>query len=257
MKTRLFFILGLAILAGSAHAIITSDISLSESDPFSLTGFNWDYTYSYKGASSVAVDAYWILTAGHVGGGSDLVIGSTTYEVQETVYHPTADLALVRFDQALPGYYALYSGAVYLNDPVLMVGFGNTGTVSSASFTDSGSGNGTKRWGSNSIDVGGWAGDTYVFGANFTENGTLYEAGVGDKDSGSGSFIYDNGGWKLVGINISRGPQTPPYTASYMAAMPTYASWVTGVIPEPATSMNFVLVAFGVGIIQRIRYMYL
>lgn len=256
MRPPRVFLFCMLLYAGSARAIITGDNAQAETDPFALTGFDWNYVYSYKGASAVAVDSHWILTAGHVGGGSDLVIGSTTYVHQESISHPTADLTLVRFDQALPGYYGLYAGSVYVGNPVLMVGFGNTGTVAAASFTDSGSGQGTRRWGSNSIDAGGWAGDTYVFGADFTTNGTVYEAGVGDKDSGGGSFIYDNGEWKLVGINIARGPQTPPYTASYMAAMPIYESWVAGVIPEPSTAMSVVLVIAIFGVVKRMGYMY-
>jgi hypothetical protein len=267
MKPQLLCLLCLAILAGSAQAIITGDDSLAGTDPLSSTGLSWDYVYNYKNSSSVAVDPYWILTAAHVandGGSGNLTLGATTYYQQEIVYHGTADLALVRYDKALPGYYGLYSGALYAGDDILMVGYGNTGSVTSNSFTDGGSGSGTKRWGSNEIDSGGWLeyGDgtdswnTYLLGAGFDASATTNEAGVGFYDSGGGSFINDGGEWKLVGVNVTRGPSSP-YTDSYMVSVPDYEPWVSGVIPEPATAMNFVLVAFGVGVIQRIRYMYL
>lgn len=256
MRAKIIFALTCLLVPAAGFSIITASNSMAEQSP---AGFNWDYVYNYKNCSSVAVDPYWILTAAHVAddaGSGSLTIGATTYNQQEIVYHTSADLALVRYDKMLPGHYSLYAGALYVGDDILMVGYGNTGTVSSASYTDSGKGSGTKRWGSNKLDLAGWLGNTYVLGANFTGGATANEAGVGVYDSGGGSFINDNGTWKLVGINISRGPSTPPYTVSYMAAMTTYEPWVSSVIPEPTTGILLAGVGIAFGIIKRLRYMY-
>jgi hypothetical protein len=257
MKTSRIVLLVYFLTGLAARAIITGDNSIAETDPSGINGLNWNDVYNYKNSSAVAVDPYWILTAAHVADdppGGNLMIGSTTYYQQEIVYHATADLALVRYDKTLPGYYDLYSGPLYAGDDILMVGFGNTGTVSATSYTDSGGGNGTKRWGRNEIDSAGWLGDTYVLGAGFNQSATTLEAGVGFYDSGGGSFIHDGGEWKLVGINISRGPSSP-YTDSYMASIPTYESWVTGVVPEPGTSINLAIIAVVFAVTKRLRYM--
>lgn len=256
MKKRILYLVAFFLLPFAGQAIITANNTIAETNPFALTGFNWDYVYNYRGCSAVAVDPYWIITAAHVGGGSNLTINSTTYFQQETVYHPTADLALIRFDKALPGYYGRYSGSVYVGDDVLMVGYGNTGTVSATTFTDSGKGKGIKRWGSNEIDDMAWVnGVTLSYVATFTNGATLYEAGVGDKDSGGGSFINDNGTWKLVGVNFARGPSSP-YTTDYMVAVPAYESWIAQTVPEPSTGVLLVGIGIVFGVIKRLRYMY-
>ena len=241
-------------LVGSA--LITADNTTAETDPYGATGFNWDYVYNYKNSSSVAVDDYWLLTAAHVaddGGTGSLSINGDTYTQQEIVFHESADLALVRYDKALPGYYGLYSGSLYVGDNILMVGFGNTGTVTTNTFSDSGAGSGTKRWGFNEIDAAGWVGDTYMLGAGFNTDASPNEAGVGVHDSGGGSFIYDGSEWQLVGINLSRGPDTPPYTDSYMASMPAYSTWVAETVPEPSTAVLLAGVAALLGVVHRIR----
>jgi len=240
----------------SASAIITGDNATAETNPFDATGLNWDYVYNYKDSSAVAVDPYWIVTAAHVADdllSSNLVVGSTTYTQQEIVYHSSADLALVRYDQALPGYYDIYNGPLYVGDDVLMVGYGNTGTVSAVSYTDSGSGSGTPRWGNNEIDSAGWLDDTYVLVAGFSSSVTNNEAGVGVHDSGGGTFIDEDGVWKLVGINISRGPIDPPYNENYMASVPGYEPWISETIPEPAVALQSLCVLVGFGIVSRYR----
>lgn len=45
-------------------------------------------------------------------GSASLSVDEITYNQLEQVYHADADLALVRFDQALPGYYDLFTGSV-------------------------------------------------------------------------------------------------------------------------------------------------
>ena len=69
----------LIFVINTTYGITTSDLSLSEDDPANInnfSGFDWDYIYSFKGSSGVAVDSNWLLTAGHVA--DDLADGSLT-----------------------------------------------------------------------------------------------------------------------------------------------------------------------------------
>lgn len=213
------------------------------------SGLDWSHVHNYKGSSAVAVGGYWILTAAHVaieGGTGALSIDGATYNQQEIVYHGSADLALVRYDKAFPGYYPLYTGNLLPQDTdpklsVLMVGYGTIGSVFSTFWTDSGAGRGTRRWGSQEID--NTAIKRYKVGDAFTANNgfwmdfdlgnTVYEAGAGSGDSGGGTFYNDGGIWKLAGINTLIAGSGGEYSATFAVSMPDYASWVVETIPEP------------------------
>lgn len=271
IKTAFVSAFLLLALGLSAHAIITGDNTTAETDPSGTTGLNWDYVYNYKNSSSVAVDPYWILTASHVaddGGDGALTIDSTTYTQQEIMYHDTADLALVRYDKAFPGHYSLFSGTLVPGNPnnpvsTILVGYGNTGTVSSTFWTDSGSGRGTKRWGTQEIDstgtisydVGGTTGSTSNdgFWMDFASSDTSYEAGVGVYDSGGGTFVNDGGTWKLAGINTVRNGPDDEFTSSFSISTQDYETWINQTIPEPSTAILGVGMAVLVGAAQRIR----
>ncbi len=264
MKTSTrFLFLGLILSACTASAIITGDNSTAESAPTGDWNVNWANVYNYKNCSSVAVDSYWILTAKHVaddGGTGTITSGAGTHTQQEIVYHPSADLALVRYDRAFAGYYSLYTGSFSVGDDMVMIGYGNTGTVSSTSFRDSGSGRGTKRWGSNehsgnqtvSYEIGGGVTTTNDgFWLGFNNSSTTNEAGVGTYDSGGGSFINDGGTWKLAGINTTRSGASGNYVSSFAVSVPEYADWINETVPEPSTTL---LLLCASGVVGLIRY---
>ena len=129
-------------------AIAVDDYDIAEVSPTNV-GYNLelDFVYNYKVSTAVAVDHYWILTAAHVGddgGTGDLVIDGKTYHQQEVVLHDSADLALVRYDEPLPGHYLLLTGDIYHEEggyfgskvwhELLMSGYGYAGTLSDDSF---------------------------------------------------------------------------------------------------------------------------
>ena len=257
LRRSIWVLLLLSCSALEGWAIATADDEVSASEP-SGYGYDldWSYVYRYKGASSVAVDHYWILTATHVaddGGTGSLTIDGETYTQQEVVFHDSADLALVRYDKPLPGYYSLYDGALYTGSgrrktwmEFVMLGYGFTGSVANSYFTQSGLA-GTKRWGTNrgssqatpTVDVGytGGARTTACFTTTFSLSDTPYEAGGNVYDSGGPCFVDDNGTWKLAGINLYRSG-TNPYTGNYAAEVSKYISWIKEVIPDYDSDMD-------------------
>ena len=231
----------LFLMAGPVCAIITANNSVAETAP---SGFEWAYVYAHPDGSCVAVAPNWILTAAHVadyGGDGTLEIGGTHYFLKEIIYHGTADIALIRYDKVFPGYYTIHSGNALLNADVLMVGFGNTGTVHSGMFSsyynDSASGRGNRRWGSNKISsLETW---TYEVPPSFSSTGMVMkfdaggtEAGVGTFDSGGGTFVREGGVWKLAGINTSRRMNLlqTGFDRSFAVSVPAYADWINSVI---------------------------
>ncbi len=243
MKTRLISLLFL-LMAGSSPAIITANNTVAETDPFATNGFTWDYVFNHPDGSCVAVAPNWILTASHVadyGGSGTLIINGTNYFKKEIIYHGTADIALIRYDKTFPGYYGMHSGSSLLNSSAILVGYGFTGTVTKIIgqyyFTDSGSGRGTKRWGSNKISsIEAWA---YSIPPAFSNSGFVMkfdaagtEAGVGIYDSGGGTFVQEAGVWKLAGINTSREVNIfqTGYDRTFSVSVPAYASWISSII---------------------------
>ena len=239
------------------EAIATADVTTSESNPSNVSAyanFNWDFIYNYKGSSGVAIDDHWLITATHVaddGGSGALTINGEVFTQMQRVYHPTADLALIRFDKELPGFYPLYSGRVNrigTNPELLMVGWGYTGTVFSASFQNGPGGRYVKRWGTNravitgqsvTADMGGSAGSrtSDIFSTLFNINDTSYEAGAVQYDSGGGVFIKQNNQWKLAGVIILLLPPEDPnepdhYPGNLMVEIRKYLNWINDVIDD-------------------------
>ena len=248
-----------AFAAGHVHGIATADNAISADDPANYGySLNWDYIYKYKNASSVAVDHYWILTASHVaddGGTGSLSIDVETYTQQEIIFHPTADLALVRYDKPFPGYYPLHDGVIHNGkngpqrvwDTLLLTGYGRTGAVTAVTFNNGPGGNGTKRWGTNEgvsqntygVDMGGTVGfrSSECFTTSFNLLDTSHEAGSTQFDSGGPVFTERNGEWYLAGTTILIiGPN--PYTGNAIVETSIYRDWIIDNIPDYDTDMD-------------------
>ena len=266
----LLVILAITVAASPSLAIpVTSATQTTqETNPNQESSNDWDldwsYAYKFRGSSSAAIASHWILTAAHVADDSAsgiITIGGTTYTPQETRYYDgtssgstnpndaTRDLALVRFDNAFPGYYNYATGTSYVHDDVILVGYGYDGTVTQSATSGSwtqGSDR-DKRWGTNNIDslvsvpagYGAYAHFVMsISGTNGPRN-TPYETGLNVYDSGGPLFVNDNGEWIVAGINVARSGS--PYNTTYSVPIGNYDTWITDVVPEPATLSLLVL----------------
>lgn len=227
------------------NALVAPDGAMALTDPSGDIGLNWDYVLKFNNSSAVAIDPYWLLTVAHVADDaphSSVVIGATTYNQIGEVYHPTADLALIQLDAALPDYYQIYTGGYAASRPeVAMVGYGGVGTITDTkNFTVGSTGRGTRRWATNKIDnllnyTGGTGkenqGFQMFFDTSNPSSGSTNEGGVGSGDSGGAVFYDDGGTWKLAGIMSDA---STAGTADSVLAIDVqqYEAWIVSVIPE-------------------------
>ncbi len=249
------------------HAIVVDDYTTAEDDPANYyNSFNWDYIYNVNGSSGVAVDDYWLLTAHHVADDGPADLSSRT--AQEIIYHDAADdpdndnnadLALIRYDNEFPGSYNLYTGNFPSSGPNrvtgIAVGFGNTGTTRDSSYDTNSTGNGTKRWGTNTVDqtleYNGSAETTNKgLQSYFDLNDSSYEAGLATFDSGGGIFVQVNSEWNLAGINTnnfgSSSDEEGEYGGFLSVSTQEYSTWINTTIPEPS---SFLMLFLGAGVV--------
>lgn len=252
MKYTLYLFITYLCMPMIAIAIAVSDLPISEASPANIAAysdFNWDHVYNYKNSSAVAVHDNWLITAAHVaddGADGSLIVQGEVYTQMQQVYHPDADLALIRYDKAFPGFYPRVN-SVPVGSEVVIVGFGRPGNVvstfSQGYFTETGLDRSTKRWGTNKIDME----DTYntttpIISTNqgfqisisrspVFYNPTIYEAGCNIGDSGCGIFTKQGGIWKLVGHLIGRyGISLTQFTQNIAVSISHYKDWINNVI---------------------------
>lgn len=200
-------LLATALVGASAQAIVATTTSSTPLDSL------YQFVGQVNGASGVAVAPNKFLTAGHVGAGSFTLAG-TTYTVASSIA-PTyvigpgnttnVDLVLVTVNGTFPGYYNI-GNLLFANDPVTMVGYGQSGGVNGAGTGyDINVASGSRRKGDNTADVFGVIDVDNATGVNGTGGGPVVGsylkaaggAALGDKDSGGGWFKNGN----LVGIS--------------------------------------------------------
>lgn len=236
----------LLLIATSARGIVTGNITVSESNPNGYapyTDFDWNYVYQVGGASGVAIAPYWLLTAKHVTPGN-IVVNSITYNLVQTIAHPSADIRVAQYDKMFPGYYPIYTGSFPgIPEPPsqrltgIMVGFGRTGTVLTQTTYNWGAPStaGTKRWGDariDAVDNDASLGDYFL--QSFNTNVTTYAAGGADKDSGGGVFVKSSGTWYLAGTMVSVTGESDTFNGTISVRLPSYANWIASQIPEPS-----------------------
>ncbi len=237
---------GTVFTAGVSSALVVPDNTVATNSPGAAGAaynLNWNYTYYYKSCSASAVASNWIVTAGHVaddGGTGNLTVDGEIYTQKEIVFHPTADLALVRYDKTFPGFYPLYTGTFpttsFLKKSAVITGYGYNGTTHTTNWTAGSSGRGERRWGTQKIEGNyQWPVTNGTFVSQsiimyFNSSDTPYECGYAVGDSGGGIFIKDGGTWKIAGINTYTATRYAQYDTLLATSIPAYAGWINSVI---------------------------
>lgn len=155
----------------------------------------------WNGSTAVAIDERWVLTALHVKGNPNrhtFRSRGVDYEADLRITHGSADLALIRLAEPLPGFHRV-ADRVDVGDRVLIGGMGVTGDASTGyQWT----GPRVERWGANVVNrafvdrVG-----VMIDGGDAADP---YEAGFAQFDSGAGAFLEAaDGSLELAAIALS------------------------------------------------------
>jgi len=235
---------------------------------------------TYAGASAVAIDPFWVLTARHIDGGNFSTPELGTFNVLEDHASPDSDLRLLKVDHAISNYTRI-STLDMTNQEVSLVGFGGTGVTSANGWTITGN-DGHRHSAVNmvegmdqiSFDPSGnpnWSAWFYELDKPGAGNG-LYgsngwipgEGGIFAGDSGGGWFNTLGGVDYLVATNsaiddaLPGGTLTDYFQRGYGTRLndPLNVSWITSFVPnafvtpvpEPAS-----MAALGLGALALVR----
>lgn len=292
-KTALFLLIAGCALNSYAVFVATGTPNSNTSAPAGNQG--WSNMGIYNGAGAVYLGGGWFMTARHLGTASTVKLDSINYSVNSATWTSItnsdgsfADMRL--FQVSDPG--AISAPGIQVNTSALssgesltMIGYGrNVSSIITNTYNSKGQQTQVRyyegttssmKWGYNQIS--GFSNHFESVGFGFFSDvfATTLSSGSAqalDKDSGGGVFIYDSvsGEYVLAGIMIgavryqdANGifAATDTGTAlqsskTYAVDLSAYSDQINQVIPEPATGILLVGVAFVFGIIHRIRYMY-
>ena len=231
----------------------------------------------FGGASGVAIDPFWVLSAAHIDGNTFVLNGETYNVLQnvvpESVNDERPDLRLLRVDRAMPTFTRIDTRLPLLGT-VDIVGFGDTGNEIEASggFDFPGGFPTARRRATNriegladiSFDQDGspfWTTMFYQLTSPSGEGRTANEGGLAGGDSGGGFFFNFGDGIRLVGTNSAVGSETAtssPFSyggfgfATYLGDERSVAflnQYVPqAVVPEPTT-----IAVLGLGAVAFLR----
>ena len=267
---RLLRSLPLVAALGSTAAFAVYPNTPSDSE-FTSVGY-----LNGGGASGVAIDSRWVLTASHVDGTKFTLPGvSGDFNVLQSISAPLIngvqpDLRLLQVDRDLPSFTRVDDRSA-VNRIVAIVGVGDTGSYDAAGIAPSAGGNVRRR----ANNLAEFQEDVFYDAAMTTRFNTLLyridrpsspnyvvgEGGLLSGDSGGGFFADFGDGFRLVGTNSFIASATATSTAyeygafggasalSDPAALSFIRTYVPqAVVPEPAT-----LAALGVGALGLLR----
>lgn len=221
--------------------------------------------------SGVRIDPWYAVTVAHgfwegsfvtgtgTGGFGDDIINDPglTVGIDEIHMHPTwngnigqtlangwADLAVVKFDQAVPGP-TIDIGSLALGEMFDTAGFGRPGTPGLGWLTDDNSRRGFHQYADTFGDV--LSASNYAVSNFYTlsERNDLLAGGGGPGNSGSGG--YDSSG-DLVALTVATAGSPNYLMRTYSVRMDLYEPWVSSIVPEPSTVS---LLLFGVLALKR------
>jgi hypothetical protein len=170
-------------------------------------------------ATCVAVSSNCVITVRHAGGstGTLVRIGGKTYTIAQIWSHSTADLRLIKLNNAnLTSFVGLYESTNEVGRGIVVGGYGDgRGALLKTGGTTYGyqwdnSANTTRRLGTNKVEdaqdgssLSGYTSDIIIgdFDGLGEGGATTYEAIPADHDSGCGWFIKDGAYWKVAGLS--------------------------------------------------------
>lgn len=243
-----------------------------------------------QGESGTLIAPNWVLTVGHVTAVSSFQVRGTgtQYGVAEIIRHPTFlangsdlgfgfDVALVRLNTAVVGVTpaSIYRGAADIGQLATITGFGLGGVGSNGvanlpaiqragtnvidGLFNFGNGSAGQVGAQNSAFLTDFDGPSQFGVGNTTGNSTVtsHEYQLASGDSGGGLFIFENGEWKLAGINSGIASQAAllgsgntnslGYGAiSVFTRVTSFQGYIDGItaVPEPS---SFALASVAVG----------
>jgi hypothetical protein len=211
------FGLAFALACPSAKAVIfysTADPTYNTAAPSgNLAGSGWQWVGYFDGLQATPIAPSFFLAAHHINGsvGDTFTLNGVNYTTIAYFDDSASDLRIWEVNGVFPSWAPLYR----TNDEVgrqLMVFGRGVGRGSPVEVDGSlkgwqwGGGEGTLRWGQNSVYSvvnGGsyWGSLLYsLFEAQDPVSGNPNEADLGQGDSSGPVFINDGSGWKLAGV---------------------------------------------------------
>ena len=212
------------------------------------------YLSTVGGASAVAINPWYILTAGHAastGGTATFTINGTkqTFIMEDVFASSSADLAVVRLSRStgLTGY-SFYDPNVYgseVGQTSIIAGYGMSGTPATVQAGgDPNFPRGTLRMGYNKIDSSLYSstyGQCLKITFDYPGLGVTKEAMTALGDSGGPLFLQENGQLMLAGIHVAVARYDPNHWPKYNdygydVRTSYYSSWINSkVASTPAT----------------------
>ncbi|RYG30154.1 PEP-CTERM sorting domain-containing protein [bacterium] len=234
------------------------------------------------GASGVAIDTRWVLTAQHVNGSVFSLPGFGAFNVVENIEPEIVngvrpDLRLLRVDRDLPSFTRIDTRVPTLGS-VDIVGFGESGSeFAGGGYSIPGGTAGTRRRASNRIEgladisfnenpaVPSWTTMYYQLSSRTDPTRVENEGGLAGGDSGGGFFYNFGDGARLVATNSAIGADEgmseyayggygfgtylgSPESLAFLQRYVPQAIAPQSPVPEPAT-----LAVLGVGALAMLR----
>ena len=207
----------LAALPASAVLLYSTPQRNTWAPSGSLYNSGWQLEGRWGAFLGTPISPRHFITAGHVGGsvGQTFSYRGKTYTTRAMYDDPNTDLRIWQVDRNFADPYAqIYRGTAEVGKQVVIYGRG-TQRGSDVYVNGQrkgwrwGASDGAQSWGTNVIKsvVNGGAGVGSVLHFTFDAAGGRNEGTLSAFDSGGGTFINDNGVWKLAGVNFAaKGP---------------------------------------------------